>query len=88
MSESKTVSLFRELQLLDAEALGCGDCTMLASWNISVSQRPKNCPHDDKFIFCPVTGLELAEWNKIKLQSQFKYIESRYEKKEEVEGWK
>lgn len=43
------------------EHYGCGDCTMLAYWRTSKSQKPNECKLNRSYQHCPITG-EKTGW--------------------------
>lgn len=81
-----TISLFRKIQLLSAEAHGCEDCTMLEDWCNSVVQRPRKCKLDEGFLFCPMTGAEPGDMHEVRIKTRYLFVES--ENGEEKPKWK
>ena len=79
---TRTMSLYYAVKMETAKRLGCGDCTMLERWCNTVSQRPDRCKLDDRFLFCPVTGMQPKDQHDMRKQTEYLFVDMEDEKEE------
>lgn len=68
-------SVMRRTREIAAEALGCGDCTMMAVWRTNAIQKPAKCALDERFVHCPITGEMPYDWERANKKLMFMFIE-------------
>ena len=69
------ISLFRKVIRLTSEHLGCGDCTMLASWRTAAIQKPHKCKLGEFYAYCPMTGELLYDWELVRRELLHVYVD-------------
>ena len=72
-------TVYRVLQEAIAHNLGCGDCTMMAEWRTASVQKPGKCRISESYIFCPVTGEYVYDYEAPCKQAMYLFVDGELE---------